>query len=235
MARYKLFAVLLLSLVVAACTNAPKRKPIMALVEAESDVQSAFTYIDAGNAQAARIKINEAIAADPKTPYVWDALAYLEEATGSPDLAEAHYLKAIRISPQSGPAHNNYGTFLCHRERFDEAIHQFMLAIVEPNYYNPDSAYENAGLCALKAGKVDDAKNYFLSAIHINPHMPHSLFEMALISYQEKNYEHAQIFLDQYKQLVTKTGPLYAKLQAYLNRKHHPDIPAFLPEPLPSV
>ncbi len=225
----------MLSVIITACSNIPKRKPIMALVQAESDVQAAFTYIDTGNVQAAKIKINEAIEADPKTPYVWDALAYLEEATGLPELAETHYLKAIKVSPKSGPAHNNYGTFLCHRERFDEAIQQFTLAVAEPNYYNPDSAYENAGICALKAGKVDEAKNYFLLAIRTNPHMPHSLFEMALISYQEKDYDHAQFFLNQYKQLVTKTGPLYAKLQAYLNTPNHPDIPAFLPEPLPSV
>lgn len=206
----------------------------MALVQAQADVQAAFKYIDTNRFNAARIKIDQALKADPKAPSAWDALAYIEEASGNPELAEHHYLKAIKLNPKSGPSHNNYGTFLCHRERFDEAIKQFTLATSEPNYYNADSAFENAGLCSLKAGNLTGAKKYFLSAVRVNPQLPHSMFELAILFYKEKDYQHASFFLESYRKLVPKTGPLSDKLHAYLKMKDHPKLPAFLPEPLPS-
>lgn len=204
----------------------------MALTDAQMDSQAAIELLNIDHVDAARNKANQAIAMDSNASSPWYVLAYINEATGYIDEAEKDYKKAIRLNRDSGTAHNNYGTFLCHQNRIPEAIKQFDLAVQDPHFYNADTTYENAGLCLQKAGELAQAREYFNKAVNINPYLSHSLFELAVINYQLHDYNDSKIYLKEYKATVEKPGPLSKKLQAYLNKKDHPPITQELPAPM---
>lgn len=230
MAHYKkLFTVFLAATALVGCSNKPT--PMMSLSDAQNDAQAAFQYTLMGNVKAARYQIAQGIQADPNAVAPVYTLAYLEEATGHYKLAEKDFKKAIALKPNSGPAHNNYGTFLCHQNRVKEAVAQFNLAVSAPQYYDTDTAYENAGLCLMKDGSLAQAKQYFQSAVNVNPNLKHSLFELALINYMEKQYGDSSQYLKQYLQATDTPDPFALKLQASL-RSHHPlALTSILPAP----
>lgn len=64
--------------------------------------------------------------------------------------AEANFQKSLQLEPQNSDSRNNYGTFLCSRNRIDESIVQFMEAVKNPLYTTPAQAYMNAGVCSLR-------------------------------------------------------------------------------------
>ncbi len=215
--------------------NSTKPTSIMALTDANSDANAAFQLIQVSNLKAARSKIDQGIAADPTAPAPWYVLGYLEEVSGDEAKADTAFRKAIALAPESGPAHNNYGSFLCHQGRITAALKEFDLAVQKPRYYDLESAYENAGVCALEDGKIDQAKHYFLAAIDQNPYNERSLFELTLLSYDEKNYAKSRDYLNDYFQVIKQTqqpvNPLAQKIDAYLKASTHPELMKFLPLP----
>ena len=230
--KYKLIALtvsLASLLALTGCSDKPTA--IMAKVNAQSDAEAAFEYLQVDNVKAARYKLYQGIKADPTAAAPRYTLAYLEEATGHMAQAEKDYLKAISFNPKAGPPHNNYGTFLCHENRVNDALKQFELAIKSQNYYDTATAYENAGLCAMKTGKQKLAKNYFIEAVNTNPYLKHSLFELALISYYEKEYDNAKQYLTQYLTISKSPDPFAQTLKRYLKSKPHPMIKSVLPIP----
>jgi len=66
-----------------------------------------------------------------------NALAFGESNTTSDDLAgieESNFLAAVRLSPNSAPAHAGYGNFLMFRDRYDEALGEIKAALaIEPD------------------------------------------------------------------------------------------------------
>jgi len=44
---------------------------------------------------------------------------------GQDDIADANLENLILLEPTNSESHNNYGSFLCGRNRFDESIRNF--------------------------------------------------------------------------------------------------------------
>ena len=136
---------------------------------ARINVQLGMAYLERNDYDRAREKFLTATQEGPTLPEVWYSMAYFQEITHNNTLANDYYLKAISLSPQSGAARNNYGTFLCHQGHYQEAIQQFLQAVQDANYLTPADAYANAGLCALKIPDKMQAKQFFLKALTTDP------------------------------------------------------------------
>jgi type IV pilus assembly protein PilF len=105
----------------------------------------------------------------PKEPAVWYAMAYFLEQTGDIPAAEQHYRYAIKLHSNVGAAQNNYGTFLCRRGRYQEALKEFDKAAMVPDYLEPAMAYVNAAVCAKKIPNELLAEHYFQKAAEKDP------------------------------------------------------------------
>ncbi|EKD92180.1 MAG: hypothetical protein ACD_29C00132G0001, partial [uncultured bacterium] len=119
-----------------------------------------------------------------------------------------YYQKAIDVEPHSGAAINNYGTFLCRTGRYQEAIQSFLKAAIEPNYLQSASAYENAGICALKMSNILLAKKYFHEALNNNPSMPFSLLSLSRICHQTGDEVSARKYFTLFKNLALYDKPV---------------------------
>ena len=108
----------------------------------------------------------------------------------------------------------NYGLFLCNRGRVDEALLQFRLAVKNRMYDEPESAYTNAGICALKIPDPDLAETEFRNALKANPQYSQALYQMAKLTFSQRHYLQSRAFIQRYEELAVHTpGSLWLGFQ----------------------
>lgn len=159
------------------------------------NVQLGLAYLNQGNIDLSKRKLNLAIKQNPDSPQVLGAMAYFLESTGEPKAAESYYQKAITTGKDLGSAENNYGTFLCRQKRYDAAEQHFIRATQASNYLTPADAFENAGLCAMQKGDQQKAEQFFTKALQKQPRSAKSLLELAQINYNRGNFFQARQYM----------------------------------------
>ena len=145
-------------------------------------------YFAQRNIPVALEEFTEATQIDPTYPMAYTGLGLVYGAIKEDAKAEANFKKALELDPNSSEAHNNYGTFLCSRDRIDESIEQFMAAVKNPLYSTPEAAYLNAGVCALKKKDVGNAELYLRKALQIQPLLHSAAYQLASIQYGKGDY-----------------------------------------------
>lgn len=165
---------------------------------ADTYVKLGIGYLQQGKRDLALSNLQRALELDGQSSGAHNAIAILYEQLGETRLARQHYERAVRLNPQDSPAQNNYGAFLCRQNELQKAEQHFLEALKNPLYETPEFAYENAGVCALKAPDRARAERYFREALRISPNLPESLYQMALLSYEAQNYPSARAYLQRY-------------------------------------
>lgn len=140
-------------------------------------------------------ELRAAISADNRyaPAYNMRGLVYMELREDK--AAEENFLRAIQLAPNESESHNNYGWFLCSRNRIEPALAEFNEALRNPLYPSPERALSNAGVCALKAGNLPAAEGYFTRALGAQPTQPQALAQLAEIYYQQGRYTESRALL----------------------------------------
>lgn len=199
----KQFTIIFLMVILTACSIFSRSKTQAVSPQASDvNVQLGLAYLQNGDVQRAHQKLLLAEQQAPGSLQAQGAMGYFLESTGNLTAADAYYRRALALNPRSGAAQNNYGTFLCRRGKYSEADQHFLLALQDPAYLNTAQVYENAGLCAMQIPDTDKAIGYFTQAITQDPKRAIAWLELGRISYQTKEYQLAQQYLDHYMQLV---------------------------------
>lgn len=131
--------------------------------------------------------------------------------------AEASFKKSLELDAGNSESRNNYGTFLCSRNRIDESIVQFLEAIKNPLYTTPAQAYMNAGICSLRKKDMAGAELYFSNALQIEPLLHAAAYQLSLIQFNKGQYAEARNSM-QYA-LVTKPTAEMLWLAIQIERK----------------
>ncbi|VAX10687.1 Type IV pilus biogenesis protein PilF [hydrothermal vent metagenome] len=166
----------------------------------------AVAYMQEGRLDIAMQKIKRGLAISPNNPKANNIIALIYERLGEHETAEKHYKRAVKLDPKDPYTHNAYGSFLCSRERYDEADRQFADALKNPLYQTPEVALTNAGLCAGRHGNQVQAEDYFRQALKKNAKFPVALNRMANISLEKNNYLSARGYLHRYLEVTRHTA-----------------------------
>jgi type IV pilus assembly protein PilF len=199
--RLRAFCVALLCTALAGCQSAQQTatKPVNERAKlAALNTEIAVQYMQNREFQTAKDKLDKALELDPHNVDTHNTLGLLYAVLAENDKAEAAFKKALSIEPNNSSALNNYGQFLCQRKRFDEGEKMFMKAVENPLYRNAESAYNNAGVCAMAAGKLENAETYFRRALEIDPTLAPALLPMADISLLQSRGPQASAYLKRY-------------------------------------
>ncbi len=140
-------------------------------------------------------ELREALQADSSYAPAYNMLGLLHSALLEDKEAEENYRRAINLAPQYSEAHNNFGYFLCGRQRYDEALNQFELAWKNPLYSTPEKALANAGQCALRMGRLDEAERFSNRALVRAPEQPQALVTLSEIQLRQGNVAVARSLL----------------------------------------
>jgi type IV pilus assembly protein PilF len=182
----------------------------------ETNVQLANGYLQRGQFEFAKEKLEKALAIDANDSQANNMMAVLWWRLKDYEVAERHFTRAVR-DKHNAEAQNNFGAFLCERNRTDEAETWFKRAVANPLYKTPAQAAENAGLCLFKAKAYPRAENYFREALKLDPRLPASLYHLARIGYESGRTLAARGFMQRYFQAAQDT-PEALLLAVYIER-----------------
>jgi len=129
----------------------------------------------------------------------------------------------LRLSPYNSTLLNNYATFLCDQNKFDEALEKFRLVIANPLYGQRAEAYQGAAWCAFKNKDYPLSEKLYRSALENETDMPYSLLGLARLNYKQENYQLAWNYLQRFDHTaIQNADSLWLGLNI-LKMMHNPD------------
>jgi type IV pilus assembly protein PilF len=162
------------------------------------NVQLGIGYYHQNNLELANEKLIKALDQDPESSEAHHAFAVLQNRFLNDEKAEFHFKQAVELDSSNSQALNNYGAFLCGRERYDESVVMFLKAVENPLYKTPEVAYTNAASCLRRSGKEPErVKEYFRKALANSNYRP-ALINLAEISLDEERNDLTDVYLKRY-------------------------------------
>ena len=144
----------LLLTLVSGCASTAERKAEQGAQQklVDTNIQLAAGYLQQGQFDAAKEKLDKALEIDPDDPQTNNVMALLQWRLKNHEAAERHFQRALgsKAGGINPDVQHNYGAYLCDRGRAEEAMMWFERAIANPQYPTPELANLNAGLCLLK-------------------------------------------------------------------------------------
>jgi len=161
-------------------------------------LQLGIGYMQQGKFDTALAELNQAVELMPSSADAYAALAILDVRMNRPAEARKQYRRALRIAPGKPELNNNYGYFLCQQGEYLAADKRFQCALANPLYRSPWRAYYNAGICALKAGELNQADIYLRTARQLAPDLSEALYYLADLAHQRRSNLQAADYLQRY-------------------------------------
>lgn len=173
---------------------------------AQINAQLGLGYLSQKKYKIAMLKLKKALHQDPDLAEAHHYIGELYNQLEQYKEAEEHYKRAIELAPYSSILQNNYGAFLYQSGKFKEALTYFENALKDPLYRAPDQLYENIGRCYYRIPDIKNAEINFRKALELNQHLPGSLYYMALINHDAKNYMGTRAYLQRYRSVAKHTA-----------------------------
>jgi len=196
-------AVLLLT----ACSNY-KRQTEKAHEAAVYNVQLGLAYMNQGDLERAKDKLDRAVIQDPDNPDVHSARATLYARLKQKDKADDEFRTALRLAPHDPRMVNNYAVYLCESGRTDEGVKRFLEAAHNPLYPTPEAAYTNAGVCQRAAKRDEEARANFTRALQLKPGFAEAQFQLANLQFEHGEFAPARAGIDGFIGVYNATADL---------------------------
>ena len=195
-----LMAVLMLAGCAGGGNSAAKQNPTRAQNSSKVHTELAGMYFERAQMGIALSEIELALQADRNYAPAYNVRGLIHMSLREDKEAEADFQQSLRLDRADSEAHNNYGWFLCQRDREQESIAHFMAALKNPLYTTPERAYLNAGLCFQKAGNARDAEDFLQRALRVQPDLMQALQAMAELKFAAGDYLSAKKYFASYAQ-----------------------------------
>ncbi|MCG6200911.1 type IV pilus biogenesis/stability protein PilW [Psychromonas antarctica] len=166
---------------------------------ADTRVKLALLYLQKNNMEQAKQNLEKALEYQPKDANIYRIFAYYYQRVNENNKAEELYEKSLSIDNKNPDTYNNYGTFLCGLGRYEEADRAFLTAVKQATYTAVANTYENAGVCAEKAGLAEKALFYYQYALSHNPNKYYLNLSLAKLNISKKDYKTARLNLFNYQ------------------------------------
>lgn len=196
---------LLAASLVAGCVSTGNVDP-MKTGKGRDEARDAYTqlgigYLQEGATERAKVPLKKALELDPSSADAHAVLALVFQIEMEPKLADEHFRKSLSQRPNDARLLNNYGSFLFEQKRYQEAFERYQQAAQDTLYPERSRVFENLGLTALMLKQREQAKAYFERSLRLNSRQPRALLEIAMISYEDKQYVPARRYYESYSQL----------------------------------
>lgn len=169
-------------------------------------IQLGLGYLQQGSTERAKVPLRKALELDSSSADAHVALAMVFQMEMEPELADQHFRRAISQRPNDARLLNNYGGFLFEQKRYQEAEERYQQAAKDNLYPERSRVFENLGLTLSMLNKREEAKAYFERSLRLNSRQPRALLEMAVMSYEDKQYVPARNYYDSYSQISSQNA-----------------------------
>jgi type IV pilus assembly protein PilF len=213
----KISTLLLASYLTACATQPSQPKDTSPAPDINALVTNSLVYTQRGALGQAQQTINQALALNPNNVDANNIAGLIYGKSQQPELAVKYFEKALSKASNDASTLNNYGSFLCDHGNTKQAEEKFLRAGTHASNPNPEIAYTNAGLCALRVPDIDQAENYFKTALDFKEKNSVALFQLAQINLTKKRGIPALERLHAYSQFASHT-PQTLKLGIEIGR-----------------
>jgi type IV pilus assembly protein PilF len=196
-----------LALLLAACASNSHQKE-KTHDAAVYNVQLGLAYMNQGELERAKDKLDRALSQDPNNADVHSARATLFARLGEKEKADGEFRAALRLAHQDPRMVNNYAVYLCQNGRTDEGVKRFLEAARNPMYPTPEAAYTNAGVCLRSAKRDEEARTNFLHALQLRPNFAEAQFQLANLQLDHGELAAARAGIDNYIGTYNATADL---------------------------
>ena len=94
---------------------------------AETRVKLALVYLRKDDMQQAKENLDKALEYQPNNANIYRVYAYYSQRVNEDEDAEKYYKKSLSLDSKHPDTYNNFGTFLCRKERYEEAEKAFKI------------------------------------------------------------------------------------------------------------
>lgn len=150
----------------------------------------------AGDTATALATAQQAVKIDPGVAAGHSLVALSLDALGRTKESGVHHRRAAELAPTHGALLNNYGTWLCSHGQAADSLAWFERAWSSPGYATPDAALANAGACAFRQGRFEQAQVWSRQAIASAPANPVALRTLAEVAYRSDRPLEARAFIE---------------------------------------
>jgi type IV pilus assembly protein PilF len=165
---------------------------------AEDNTQLAWAYMQQGNLERAKDKLDRALKEDPTNANVHRVYALFYARINDQKRAEDEFREALRLAPGDPNQLNFYGVYLCGKHRVDEGITKMLQAANNPLYQTPEVAYTNMGVCLRTAHRDEEAQSAFRRAIAVRPDAAEATFQIAGMELDRGHAQEARQRVDRF-------------------------------------
>ncbi len=162
---------------------------------AKAHTELAAAYYERAQYGIALQEVDVALRAKSNYAPAYNVRGLIRMALREDQQASEDFIQSLHLDATDSGTHNNYGWFLCQRNRETEAIVQFLEAVKNPLYATPETALVNAGLCSFKIKQLEAAEDYLLRALARQPQLAEALFGLAQISFAKEDYPSAKSYI----------------------------------------
>lgn len=162
---------------------------------AQANLDLGIAYMQQGDNRAALDKLTRATIAKPDYAPTYNVLGVFYQRIGDYEKAESNFKKSLDLDADNFDTLNNYASFLCQTDRYEEAHAIYLSAADNRLNSRPEIALANAGQCAIKHGDPESGEEYLRRALAKNPQLAPALLQMADISYEQGEYLAARDYL----------------------------------------
>lgn len=121
----------------------------------------------------------KAISINPKYAPAYSMLGVIYMEIREDVQARDYFKQALALAPNDSDIHHNFGFFLCDRGEYLAGIAEYMAALRDPLYQNQEKTLTDAGGCAEKAGKQEDARSYYERALRFQANSVPAKYQLA--------------------------------------------------------
>jgi len=183
-------------LLLAACSSNAKRQTEKAHDAAVYNVQLGLAYMNQGELERAKDKLDRALEQDPGSADVHSARATLFARLNQKEKADQEFRAALRLSPHDPRMVNNYAVYLCQNGHYDEGVKRFLEVAHNALYPTPEAAYTTAGVCLRAAKRDDEARVNFARALQLKPNFAEAQFQLANLQFDHGEFAPARAGID---------------------------------------
>lgn len=159
---------------------------------AEIRLQLASAYFAEGQYATALAELDQAYLTGQRRAEVLGLRALVLMQQGDPVSATRSLRQALQNEPDHPGLLNNMGWLLCETGHYDEGQSYIRRALASRSYPTPGKALLNAGRCSERAGRRDEAAEFFRQALSADPTQLGAHARLARLAFEAGDYARAK-------------------------------------------
>ncbi len=182
-------------------------------------MELASGYFGRGQMTTALDQVKLAIQADPTLVEAYNLRGLVYANLNEDKLAEESFRRAMQLNGRDVDTLQNFGYYLCQKQRYAEANAVFDQALAVPQYREPSRTLLTKGVCQARAGQLDDSEATLVKAYALDPGNPSIAVNLSEVLYRRGDYERARFYIRRVNAVPTLTGSQTLWLAARIEQR----------------